>query len=103
MLKVSDPPDGPSLPLRELPSPVFGEKAGCLMETTLRNWKCRNCGRANQTAVALDGTAQCEYCTYLMSVQPSRVRDGVTLPASYPTRRGSPRNGTLDRVLGETN
>ena len=72
------------------------------MDTTLRNWKCRNCGRANQTTVELDGTAKCEYCTYLMSVQPSRVRGGVTLPASYPTRRGSGRNDALGRSLGET-
>ena len=51
----------------------------------LRNWKCRNCGRANRTVVGLDGTAKCEFCTYIMSVQPSRIRGGAILPASYPT------------------
>jgi len=72
------------------------------MEDTLRNWKCRNCGRANRTAVALDGTAKCEYCTEKMSVQPSRVRDGVTLPSSYPTRRGTTPGDALGRPLGQT-
>jgi DNA-directed RNA polymerase subunit RPC12/RpoP len=60
------------------------------MENALRNWKCRNCGRTNRTEVALDGTAKCEHCGYLMSIQPSRVRNGQVLPAVYPTRRGSP-------------
>lgn len=73
------------------------------MENSLRHWKCRNCGRANQTSVALDGTAQCAHCTYQMSVQPSRVRNGVTLPLSYPTNRGSQRNEARGRSLGEAN
>jgi len=74
------------------------------MENALRNWKCRNCGRANRTEVALDGTAKCEYCTYTMSVQPSRVKNGVTLPSSYPTRRGTaPTDETNRRSLGEAN
>jgi DNA-directed RNA polymerase subunit RPC12/RpoP len=73
------------------------------MENALRNWKCRNCGRANRTEVALDGTAKCEYCTYLMSVQPSRVRNGVTLPSSYPTRRGTISGDANGRPLGEAN
>ena len=55
-----------------------------------RSWKCRDCGRANTAPVALDGTAKCEYCSYLMQVQPSRIRNGVKLPASYPTRLGPP-------------
>jgi len=70
------------------PSPVFGEKAGCLVKYALRNWKCRDCGRANATEVALDGTAKCVHCSYLMHVQPSRIRNGVLLPLVYPTRRG---------------
>jgi hypothetical protein len=102
-LDVSDPPDGPSPLKTNLPSPVFGEKAELLMENTLRNWKCRNCGRANRTEVALDGTAKCEYCTYLMSVQPSRVKNGVTLPSSYPTRRGTAASDAPGRPLGEAN
>ncbi|MEX0879523.1 MAG: hypothetical protein WEB59_07095 [Thermoanaerobaculia bacterium] len=66
------------------------------MENALRNWKCRNCGRANKTAVALDGTAKCEFCTYVMSVQPSRIKGGTILPASYPTGpRTTPSNGSF--------
>jgi len=38
--------------------------------------------------VALNGTADCPHCRYQMLIQPSRIRDGVILPASYPTRRG---------------
>ena len=72
------------------------------MENVLRNWKCRNCGRANSTEVALDGTAKCEYCAYVMSIQPSRVRNGVTLPSSYPTRRGTAPGHVTARPLGET-
>ena len=52
------------------------------MEQTLRNWKCWNCGRANSTEVALNGTADCPHCRYQMLV------DGLFLPASYPPRRG---------------
>jgi len=71
------------------------------MQDALRNWKCRNCGRANATPVALDGTAKCEHCSYVMSVQPSRLRNGVVLPSSYPTRMG-PRNAVATRgTLGE--
>ena len=64
------------------------------MDNALRNWKCRNCGRANKTAVALDGTAKCEFCTYVMSVQPSRIKGGAVLPASYPTKAATPGSGT---------
>ena len=73
------------------------------MQDPLRNWKCRNCGRANATAVAIDGTAKCEYCSYVMSVQPSRVKNGVTLPSSYPTRRGTAAAEGSGRSLGEAN
>ena len=72
------------------------------MPNAQRHWKCRNCGRANLNAVALDGTAKCDHCTYTMSIQPSRMRNGVLLPASYPPRPGSVR--TLEsstRSLGE--
>jgi len=58
------------------------------MQDALRTWKCWNCGRANSTEVALNGTADCPHCRYQMLIQPSRIRDGVILPASYPTRRG---------------
>lgn len=64
------------------------------MDNALRNWKCRNCGRANKTSVALDGTAKCEFCTYVMSVQPSRIKGGAVLPASYPTKAPTPGSGT---------
>ena len=65
------------------------------MDNALRNWKCRNCGRANKTAVALDGTAKCEFCTYVMSVQPSRInKGGAVQPASYPTKAPTPGSGT---------
>ena len=64
------------------------------MDNALRNWKCRNCGRANKTVVALDGTAKCEFCTYVMSVQPSRIKGGAVLPASYPTKAPTPGSGT---------
>ena len=57
------------------------------MQDALRPWKCRNCGRANQTVVALDGTVNCEFCKYQMSIQPSRIKNGILLPAVYPVRR----------------
>jgi hypothetical protein len=53
-------------------------------ESFLQNWNCANCGRANKTAVALDGFAQCEYCA-----DTARVRTFVPwLPrlASFATR-----------------
>jgi DNA-directed RNA polymerase subunit RPC12/RpoP len=56
------------------------------MDSAPRNWKCRNCGRANRTEVGLDGTAKCEHCAYVMSIQPSRLKGGAVLPSSYPTR-----------------
>ncbi len=66
----------------------------------LRNWKCRNCGRANATAVEPDGTGKCEHCRYVMSLQPSRLRNGAVLPNSYPTRMGS-RSGAPIRSFRE--
>ena len=56
------------------------------MENALRNWKCRDCGRSNRTAVALDGTAKCEHCGYVMSLQPSRLKAGAIQPAIFPSR-----------------
>ena len=56
------------------------------MSTTLRSWKCRHCGRANATAIGLDGAGTCEHCAAATQVQPSRLRNGVVLPASFPTR-----------------
>jgi DNA-directed RNA polymerase subunit RPC12/RpoP len=71
------------------------------MENSLRRWKCRDCSRANETAIEIDGTAQCVYCSRRTSVQPSRLKNGVVLPASYPTRMGSPNRTTHVRSLGE--
>ncbi len=70
------------------------------MQNDLRNWKCRSCGRANTTPVELDGTAKCEHCAYVMSIQPSRVRNGVILPNSFPTR-SAPRPGAPVRGLSK--
>jgi hypothetical protein len=56
------------------------------MSTVLRSWKCRHCGRANATAIGLDGTGTCEHCAAATQVQPSRLRNGVVLPATFPTR-----------------
>jgi len=36
----------------------------------LRRWNCANCGRSNRTAVTVAGTAECEYCTTSMRIQP---------------------------------
>ena len=55
------------------------------MSTVLRTWKCRHCGRANATAIGLDGAGNCEHCASATQVQPSRLRNGVVLPASFPT------------------
>jgi hypothetical protein len=71
------------------------------VDNTLRRWKCRNCSRSNETAIELDGTGKCTHCARLTSVQPSRVRDGKVLPATYPTKMGSPRSNVPIRSLGE--
>ena len=52
------------------------------MERLIRKWNCRNCGRSNDTEVALDGTVKCEYCVDVRKIQPSRARGGET-PISY--------------------
>ncbi len=61
------------------------------MTSGLRTWKCRHCGRSNTTEVGLDGTAGCGACAKRTQVQPSRIRNGVVLPASYPTKLAAPR------------
>ncbi len=61
------------------------------MKYALRVWKCRHCGCSNSTEVGLDGTSECLTCSNRTQVQPSRIRNGVLLPASYPTRRPAPR------------
>jgi hypothetical protein len=37
--------------------------------------------------VELNGTAKCEHCSYVMALQPSRIRNGQTLPGTFPVRR----------------
>lgn len=66
------PSDGPHPQVNECPSPVSGKKAGSVMEHALKHWKCKNCGRFNNTVVALDGTAKCPHCARVLSIQPSR-------------------------------
>ena len=49
----------------------------CVVSSGLRRWNCRNCGRSNKTALALDGTVTCEYCTEvggLEALRPWKVR-----------------------------
>ena len=65
--------------------------------TATRNWHCRNCGRSNTTEIGLDGKVKCEFCSWVMRIQPSRVRGGETagqmartLPRAYrPAKRAS--------------
>ena len=40
------------------------------MSSGLRRWNCRNCGRSNETALALDGTLTCDYCTEVGRLEP---------------------------------
>ena len=56
------------------------------MTIVLRSWKCRHCGCANSTEIPLEGTGTCVYCSMQTQVQPSRIRNGVVLPGSFPTR-----------------
>jgi hypothetical protein len=42
------------------------------MKSGVRRWNCGNCGRANRTSVATDGTARCEYCTDWNGIGPLR-------------------------------
>lgn len=48
------------------------------MESLLRSWNCRGCGRGNNTPIELDGTVTCEYCSDVKHIQPSRIRGGET-------------------------
>jgi rubredoxin len=60
------------------------------MKDVVRNWHCRNCGRSNATVIELDGTVKCDFCHWVMRIQPSRERGGET--AGQMARR-SPRMG----------
>jgi hypothetical protein len=55
-------PQRRTTPIRDRPSPAFGERAKRVMNYVLRFWTCEKCGRPNKTAVALDGTVKCEQC-----------------------------------------
>jgi hypothetical protein len=87
----SDPILG--LHLRNRRSRVAGlrRERGDSMNSALRVWKCRHCGCSNTTEVGLDGTSECGTCAKRTQVQPSRIRNGVVLPASYPTKPPTPR------------
>lgn len=50
------------------------------MQEALRTWTCRNCGRSNKTVIERNGSVKCEYCNYVMSIQPARSR-GEETPA----------------------
>ena len=55
---------------------VARRPAGCVVKPCPRSWDCRNCGRSNETELALDGTLTCEYCTEVggpEALRPSRV------------------------------
>jgi hypothetical protein len=68
------------------------------MADGLRTWKCRNCGRANRTEVAADGTAKCEFCADVTRIQPSRARGGETdAQVSVTARRNRANSGVPAR------
>jgi hypothetical protein len=46
------------------------DRGRCPVKSLLRRWNCRNCGRSNETLVAANGTAKCEYCTDVAEVRP---------------------------------
>ncbi len=56
------------------------------MQNVLRTWHCRNCGRTNETEIALDGTVKCEFCASVTRIQPSRVR-GLETPSQLSASR----------------
>jgi hypothetical protein len=70
------------------------------MESLLRNWNCRGCGRANNTEIDPDGTVVCEYCADVKSIQPARNRGGETPRhfSSIPGGRPMSRRGTGNRL-----
>jgi len=49
-----------------------------MMQYVIRKWNCGNCGRANATEIALDGTVKCDSCADVMKIQPSGARGGET-------------------------
>ena len=46
--------------------------ARCAVKSGPRKWNCGHCGRSNETALALDGTVTCEYCTEVRAIEPLR-------------------------------
>ncbi len=72
------------------------------MQSLLRNWNCRGCGRDNKTEVAPDGTVTCEYCADVKIIQPARNRGGETslqisrFTRKNATHRASPGGRDLD-------
>ncbi len=71
------------------------------MDDGSRTWKCRNCGRANRTGVASDGTASCEFCAETTRIQPSRVRGGeAEAQLSVTARRNRTNAGVAARSGG---
>jgi hypothetical protein len=60
------------------------------METELRSWSCRHCGRSNKTPLAENGTAECAFCHNVTSVQPSRHRGGEAHRHPPPGSRPKP-------------
>jgi len=58
------------------------------MKDSVRNWHCRNCGRSNTTEIQVDGRVKCEFCNWIMRIQPSRERGGET--AAQMARRTPP-------------
>ena len=60
------------------------------MQSLLRSWNCRGCGRGNKTEVSPDGTVTCEYCADVKIIQPARNRGGETsLQISRFTRKNA--------------
>ncbi len=101
-MEPSDSPDGTVLGIAPMTRRRYSaRKRVALMENVLRRWKCLLCSRANETAIELDGTATCKHCTRRINVQASRIKNGVVLPASYPTRMGASRQTVHVRSLGE--
>src|SRR5512134_1168721 len=92
MLTVPDSSDGPSCHLVSARRRLPARKRVAM--TANRTWHCRNCGRSNTTVIELDGRVTCEFCRWVMRIQPSRVRGGETagqmartLPRAYRPAR----------------
>ena len=58
------------------------------MKYVVRNWHCRNCGRSNSTPIEADGKVKCDFCHWVVRIQPSRERGGEASGqiARRPTR-----------------